>query len=61
MKRHGAADEIVMDCLRSYGTALRDLDVIDRQEAGRWANNRAENPHQPFRRQVRAMLRFRRV
>ena len=32
-----------------------------RQETGRWAYNRAENPHQPFRRRERAMLRFRRV
>ena len=28
---------------------------------GRWANNRAENSHQPFRRRERAMLRFRRM
>jgi len=33
----------------------------DRQEIGRWANNRAENSHQPFRRRERAMLRFRRM
>ena len=32
-----------------------------RQETGRWANNRAENSRQPFRRRERAMLRFRRV
>jgi len=30
-----------------------------RQETGRWANNRAENSHQPFRRREHAMLRFR--
>jgi putative transposase len=29
------------------------------QECGRWLNNRAENPHQPFRRRERAMSNFR--
>ena len=33
----------------------------DRQETGRWVNNRAENSHLPFRRRERAMLRFRRM
>ena len=46
---------------RSYGAALDDLGIRDRQETGRWANNRAENSHQPFRRRERAMLRFRRM
>ncbi len=31
------------------------------QETDRWANNRAENSHLPFRRRERAMLRFRRM
>ena len=35
--------------------------MADRQEVGRWKNNRAENSHQPFRRRERAMLRFRRM
>jgi putative transposase len=61
LKRHVRPEEIVTDRLRSYGAALRELGVGDRQETGRWANNRAENPHQPFRRRERAMLRFRRV
>jgi putative transposase len=61
LKRHGPAAEIVTDRLRSYGAALRDLGISDRQETGRWANNRAENSHQPFRRRERAMLRFRRM
>ena len=30
-----------------------------RQETRRWANNRAENSHLPFRRREQAMLRFR--
>lgn len=33
----------------------------DRQEVGRWINNRAENSHLPFRRRERAMQRFRRM
>jgi len=61
LRRHGPADEIVTDRLRSYGAALKDLGIRDRQEISRWANNRAENSHQPFRRRERAMLRFRRI
>jgi len=61
MKKHGRADVFVTDKLRSYGAALRDLGMIDRQETGRWVNNRAENSHLPFRRRERAMLRFRRM
>ena len=57
-KRHGPAQAIVTDGLRSYGAVLRDLGISDRQETGRWANNRAENSHLPFRRRERAMLRF---
>ena len=61
LKRHGPAEVIVSDKLRSYCAALRDLGIADRQETGRWANNRAENSHQPFRRRERAMLCFRRM
>lgn len=59
LKRYGHADEIVTDRLASYGAALRELGIRDRQQTARWANNRAENSHQPFRRRERAMLRFR--
>ncbi|MCT2541254.1 IS6 family transposase [Sedimentimonas flavescens] len=59
LKRHGAADEFVTDRLRSYGAALGDLGIRERQQTGRWMNNRAENSHLPFRRRERAMLRFR--
>jgi putative transposase len=38
---------------------LKEVGIADRQEAGRRLNNRAENPHQPFRRRERAMQRFR--
>ena len=40
---------------------LKELGNTDKQEVGRWANNRVENSHLPFRRRERAMLRFRRM
>jgi putative transposase len=61
MKKHGRADVLVTDKLRSYGAALRDLGAADRQETDRWLNNGAENSHLPFRRRERSMLRFRRM
>ena len=61
MRRHGQPDEIVTDKLRSYGAALKEIGAADKQETGRWMNNRVENFHQPFRRRERAMLRFRRM
>ncbi|WP_085890313.1 IS6 family transposase [Roseovarius litorisediminis] len=61
MKRHGCPHVFVTDKLRSYGAALKEIGAADRQETGRWLNNRAENSHLPFRRRERAMLRFRRM
>ncbi len=61
MKKHGRAGIFVTDKLRSYGAALKDIGAADRQETGRWLNNRAENSHLAFRRRERAMLRFRRM
>jgi putative transposase len=61
MKRHGRPGAIVTDGLRSYGAALKEIGAADRQETGRWLNNRVENSHLPFRRRERAMLRFRRM
>lgn len=61
LKRHGRVDAIVTDRLRSYGAAFRAVGAADRQQSGRWMNNRAENSHLPFRRRERAMLRFRRM
>ena len=61
MRKHGRPKAIVTDQLRSYGAALKEIGAVDRQETGRWANNRAENSHLPFRRRERAMLRFRRM
>jgi putative transposase len=60
LKRHGSPDAITIDDLRSYRAAMRDLGNEQKQETGRWANNRVENSHLPFRRRERAMLRFRR-
>jgi putative transposase len=61
MRRYGQPEVIVTDKLRSYGAALKELGADDRQEKGRWQNNRAENSHLPLRRRERAMLRFRRM
>jgi putative transposase len=61
MKRHGQPHLIVTDLLRSYGAAMKVIGDADRQETGRWLNNRAENSHLPFRRRERAMLRFQRT
>ena len=61
MKRFGPPHVIVTDKLRSYGAAMKVVGNADKQETGRWLNNRAENSHQPFRRRERAMIRFRRM
>jgi len=74
LKRFGKPHVIVTDKLRSYGAAMKVVGNVDRQETGRWLNNRAENSHSlpgsglfenhekgPFRRRERAMLRFRRM
>ena len=61
MKRNGQPRIIVTDKLRSYRAAMMIIGNVDRQETGRWLNNRAENSHLPFRRRERAMLRFRRA
>ena len=61
MRKLGQPEVIVTDLLRSYGAALKEIGAADKQEAGRWLNNRAENSHLPFRLRERAMLRFRRM
>ena len=61
LKRHGRAEKIVTDGLKSYPAAMRELGNLDRREMGRWENNRAENSHLPFRRRERAMQRFRQM
>ena len=61
LKRHGRAETIVTDGLKSYPAAMADLGNSERREMGRWLNNRAENAHLPFRRRERAMQRFRQM
>ena len=61
LKRHGAPEVITTDGLRSYRAAMNELGNAEKQEVGRWANNRVENSHLSFRRRERAMLRFRRM
>jgi putative transposase len=61
LKRHGSPETITTDGLRSYRAAMTELGCQEKQEVGRWANNRAENSHLPFRRRERAMLRFRQM
>jgi putative transposase len=68
----GPPPVIVTDRLRSYGAAMKIVGNAHRQETSRGLNNRAENSHPlpgsglfanqekgPFRRQERAMQRFR--
>ena len=61
LKRHGSPDMITTDGLCSYGAAITELGNSEKREVGRWANNRVENSHLPFRRRERAMLRFRQM
>ena len=61
LRRHGSPAAITTDGLRSYRAAMSELGCEAKQEIGRWANNRAENSHLPFRRRERAMLRFRQM
>ncbi len=61
MKRYGHPEAIVTDRLRSTRAAMKVIGNAERQETGRWLNNRAENSHQPFRRREGAMAKFRDV
>ena len=61
LKRHGSPEAITPDSLGSYKAAMNALGNAQKQEVGRWANNRVENSHLPFRRRERVMLRFRRM
>ncbi len=58
MKRYGQPQSIVTDRLPSYGAAMKEVGVEQRQLCGRWLNNRAENAHQPFRRRAGAMTAY---
>jgi len=51
----------VTDKLRSYGAAMKVICNVDRQEIGRWLNNRGENSHLPFRGRECVILYFRQM
>lgn len=61
MPNHRSPDIVVTDRVRSCGAEMKNVCSAQQQEAGCWANNRAENSHQPFRRRERTMRRFRRT
>jgi len=42
MKRFGQPHIIVTDKLRFYGAAMKEIGNADRQQTGRWLNNRGE-------------------
>ncbi|WP_126174475.1 IS6 family transposase [Altericroceibacterium xinjiangense] len=61
MKWHGRVEAITTDEHRPYRAALIELGCEQKQETGRWSNNRGENSHPRFRRRERAMLRCRQM
>ena len=61
MKRHGSPEVITTDGLKSYRAAMNEVSNANKQQIGRWANNRVENSHLPFQRRERATLRFRQM
>ena len=61
IKRYAGPEVVVDTTQRHYGAAMKVVGNADRQETGRWCNNRAENSHLPFRRRERAMLRLRQM
>jgi transposase-like protein len=55
LKKHGFAPGVlVTDKLRSYGAAKSEIGLSARHEQGLRMNNRAENSHQPTRRQAQS-------
>jgi len=50
--------KVMTDKLRSYGTALRDLEIEHVHDTTNRLNNRAESSHVPIRRRERKMQRF---
>ena len=54
LKRHGSPEVITTDG-RGHRAVMNALGNADKQEVGRWANNRCENSHLSFRRRERAM------
>ena len=50
MKRYGNPEVVVTDRLKSYRAAMKVIGNENKQDVGRWLNNRAENSHKPLRR-----------
>lgn len=48
LKRRGSPEKITTDGLRSFRAAMIELGNAEKQETGRWANNRVENSHLSF-------------
>lgn len=48
LKRHGSPERIPIDWPGSYRVAMTTLGCEDKQEIGRWANNRGENSDLPL-------------
>jgi putative transposase len=55
LKRHGSPETITTDGLRSYRAAMTELGNAEKQEVGRWTNNKVENSHPLLRRRERAI------
>jgi putative transposase len=59
LRSHGGEPrQIVTDKLRSYGVAHRELIHETKHVTDRYANNRAEQSHEPTRARERGMRRF---
>ena len=59
LKGQGTAPRrVVTDGLRSYARAIRNVPPMAQHDTAKYANNRAENSHQPTRRREREMQRF---
>jgi putative transposase len=62
LRSHGGEPrKIVTDKLRSYGVAHRELIPDAIHDNARYANNRAEQPHEPTRVRERGMRKFKSV
>ena len=62
LRSHGSEPrKIVTDKLRSYGVAHRELIPESVHDTSQYANNRAEQSHEPTRVRERGMRRFKSV
>jgi transposase-like protein len=57
-KRHRFPPDIIRHSVWLYPTAFRAMGLMAEHDRGLRANNRAENSHQPVRRQERKLQRF---